>query len=134
MKAELATEISFSFPNEAGVLAKTARAFTDAGIGIKGMLNVSKGSTTETFMVLSSGVEKAKQILTEQGVESVGEGSVVGVQVEGETGALAEMAEKLAAANLNIANMYVSESVRGPSIVYISTNDDDKAVEVLSKE
>lgn len=134
MKAELATEISFSFPNETGVLARAARAFTNAGIGIKGMLNVSKGSTTETFMVLSSGVEKAKKILTEQGVESVGEGSVVGVQVEGETGAIAEMAERLAAAHINIANMYVSESVRGPSIVYISTNDDDKAVEVLGKE
>jgi len=132
MKAELATEISFSFPNEIGVLAKTARAFTEAGIGIKGMLNVSKGSTTETFMVVSDGVEKAKDILTKQGVESIGEGTVVGVQVEGETGALAEMAEKLATAKINIANMYVTESVRGPSIVYISTNDDDKAVEVLS--
>jgi|CXWL01.1.fsa_nt_gi hypothetical protein len=132
MKAELATEISFSFPNEVGVLARAARAFSNAGIGIKGILNYSKGSTTETFMVLSSGVEKAKQILTEQGVESVGEGSVVGVEVEGETGAIAEMAEKLSAAHINISNLYVSESVRGPSIVYIATNDDDKAVEVLN--
>ncbi|MGE3278981.1 MAG: hypothetical protein AB7J40_04300 [Candidatus Altimarinota bacterium] len=132
MKAELATEISFSFPNEIGILAKTARALTDAGIGIKGMLNVSKGSTTETFMVFSKDVEKAKDILKKVGVDSIGEGNVVSVTMEGETGAIAMMAEKLAEAQVNISNMYVSESVMGPSMVYISTNDDDKAVAVLN--
>ena len=133
MKAELATEISFSFPNEIGILARTARALTNAGIGIKGMLNVSKGSTTQTYMVFSKDAEKAKKILQEQGVDNLGEGNVVGVQMEGETGAVADMAEKLAKANINIANMYVSESVMGPSMVYISTNDDDQAVTVLNK-
>lgn len=132
MKAELVTEISFSFPNEIGILAKTARALTDAGIGIKGMLNVSKGSTTETFMVFSKDVGRAKEILQKVGVDSIGEGNVVAVKMEGETGAIALMAEKLAEAAVNIANMYVSESVMGPSMVYISTNDDDKAVMVLN--
>lgn len=132
MKAEIVTEISFSFPNEVGVLARTARSFSDAGIGVRGMLNYSQGSTTQTYMVLSSGLEQAKEILTEQGVESVGQGNVVAVTLEGETGALADMAERLAEAELNIANMYVCESPQGPSIIYVSTNDDDKAVEVLN--
>jgi len=132
MKAELVTEISFSFPNEIGVLAKTARALTDAGIGIKGMLNYSKGSDTITNLVVSKNLEKAKEILHSSGVESIGEGNVIAISMEGETGAIADMAEKLADANINIANMYVSESVMGPSLVYVSTNDDDKAVEVLN--
>jgi hypothetical protein len=132
MKAELVTEISFSFPNEIGVLAKTARALTDAGIGIKGMLNYSKGSDTITNLVLSTNLEKAKEILKNSGVQSIGEGNVISISMEGETGAIAVMAEKLAEAGVNIANMYVSESVMGPSLVYISTNNDDKAVEVLN--
>lgn len=131
MKAELVTEISFSFPNEVGVLARTSRALSEADIGIRGMLNFSKGSTTETFMVLSGDFDKAKEILTEQGVESIGQGNVVAVTLEGETGAIADMAEKLAEAELNISNMYVCESPQGPSMIYISTNDDDKAVEAL---
>lgn len=132
MKAELATEISFSFPNEVGVLARTARALSDAGIGVKGMLNHSQGSTTQTYMVLSDNIETAKNILTEQGVESIGQGNVVAVTLEGETGALATMAEKIAEAEINIANMYVCESPQGPSMIYISTNDDDKTVAVLN--
>lgn len=131
MKAEIVTEISFSFPNEIGVLAKTARAFSDAGIGVRGMLNHSEGSTTRTYMVLSSGMDKAKEILEEQGVESVGQGTVVSVTLEGKTGALADMAERLAEAEINISNMYVCESPQGPSVIYVSTNDDDKAVEAL---
>jgi hypothetical protein len=132
MKAEIVTEISFSFPNEIGVLAKTARALTDAGIGIKGMLNYSKGSDTITNLVVSTNLEKAKEILKNSGVQSIGEGNVISISMEGETGAIAIMAEKLAEAGVNIANMYVSESVMGPSLVYISTNNDDKAVEVLN--
>jgi hypothetical protein len=132
MKSEIVTEISFSFPNEVGVLARTARAFTDAGIGVRGMLNYSQGSTTKTYMVLSSGMDQAKEILTEQGVDSIGEGNVVAVTLEGETGALADMAERLAEAEINISNMYVCESPQGPSMIYVSTNDDDKAAEVLN--
>jgi len=132
MKAEIVTEISFSFPNEPGILARTARSFSDAGIGIKGMLNVSKGSTTQTYLVLSSGIDKAREILKEAGVESVGQGNIVAVTLEGETGAIATMAEKLAEAQVNIENMYVCEADEGPSRIYVSTNNDDKAVEVLN--
>ncbi len=132
MKAEIATEISFSFPNEVGVLARTARSFSEAGIGVRGMLNYSQGSTTQTYMVLSAGIEQAKEILKGQGVESVGQGNVVAVTLEGETGALADMAERLAEAEINISNMYVCESPQGPSMIYVSTNDDDKATEILN--
>ncbi|MDP2691767.1 MAG: hypothetical protein Q8O95_05195 [bacterium] len=131
MKVRIVTEIAFQFPNEVGILAKTARTLSESGIGIKGMLNYSQGSTTQTYMVLSGDLEKAKKILTDQGVESVGQGNVVEVELEGETGAIADMAEKLAEANINIANMYACEAPQGASVIYISTNDDDKAVEVL---
>ncbi len=132
MKAELVTEIAFSFPNEVGVLARTARDFSDAGIAIRGMLNFSKGSTTETFLVLSGMYEEAKEVLEKEGVSSLREGHVVAVTLEGETGAVADMAEKLAKAKVNISNMYACESIQGPSMVYIATDDDDKAVSVLN--
>lgn len=132
--AEIVTEISFQFPNISGVLAKAARALANAGIGIRGMLNYSKGSTTETFMVLSKDIPKAKKILQKHGVLGIiGEGNIVAVKMEGEVGAIAEMSEKLAKANINISNMYVCEAFQGPSVIYISTNDDDKTVEVLNK-
>lgn len=133
MKATIETEIEFSFPNEIGVLARVARSFSEAGIGIKGMLNFSKGSTTETYMVLSRDIDKAKDILTEAGVDSIGQGTVVAVNLEGETGAIAIMAERLAEAKINIANMYVCESPQGPSIIYVSTNDDDAAVAAINQ-
>lgn len=133
-KAEIVTEIAFSFPNEIGILAKAARSLSKAGIGIQGMLNYSKGSTTQTYMVLSKNTEEAKKILKEMGVESIGEGNVIAVTLQGETGALAEMAERLAKAQINISNMYVCESPQGPSVIYISTSDDDTAVEVLRAE
>ena len=81
MKAELVTEIAFSFPNEVGILARTSRAFSDAEISIEGMLNYSKGSTTDTYMVLSNKIDKAKEILTEAGVESIGQGNIDGPDV-----------------------------------------------------
>jgi len=133
MKATIETEIEFSFPNEIGVLARVARSFSEAGIGIKGMLNFSKGSTTETYMVLSRDIDKAKDILTEAGVDSIGKGTVVAVNLEGETGAIAVMAERLAEAKINIANMYVCESPQGPSIIYVSTNDDDAAIASINQ-
>lgn len=133
MKAELVTEVAFSFPNEVGILAKTARALADAKIGIKGMLNYSKGSITKTFMVFSRDTDRAKEILQKVGVDSIGEGNVIAISCEGETGAIAEMADILANANINIANMYVSESVMGPSLVYISTNDDERALGLLNQ-
>lgn len=132
-KAEVVTEISFHFPNEVGVLAKTAKAIAKAGIGIKGMLNYSRGSSTQTYLVVSKGIETVKKILKEQGVDSIGEGTIVAVELEGETGALAEMAERLAKANINIENVYVSEAVLGPSVVYLTTTNDDAAVEALQK-
>jgi hypothetical protein len=132
-KAEIVTEISFSFPNEVGILAKTAKAISKAGIGIKGMLNVSRGSSTETFLVVSKNLETVKKILKEHGVKNIGEGTIVSVELEGETGALAEMAERLAKAKVNIENIYVSEAALGPSVVFLSTSDDDAAVQALLK-
>lgn len=132
MKADIVTEIAFSFPNEVGILAAAARAFADADISVEGMSNHSKGSTTDTYMVLSEGMEKAKDILTEAGVESIGEGNIVAVELESRMGAIADMAERLRDAEVNISNMYVSEAREGTSVVYISTNDDDKAVSVLN--
>jgi len=133
MNAEIVTEISFSFPNEVGVLARTARALANADISIEGMLNYSKGSTTDTFMVLSDGIETAKKILKEQGVDSIGQGNIVSVELDSRPGALADMSERLAEHGINITNMYVCEAKEGPSIIYIATNNDDKAVEVLNK-
>lgn len=132
MKAEIVTEIAFSFPNEPGVLADAAFSLAEAGISVKGMLNYSKGSTTETFMVLSDGIDKAKKILTEKGVDSIGQGNIMAVTLEGEKGAIAQMAKKLSEAEVNIENMYVCEAERGPSRIYVSTNNDDKAVEVIN--
>ena len=132
-KAEVVTEISFHFPNEIGVLAKAAKAISKAGIGIRGMLNISQGSVTQTFLVVSKGIETVKKILQEQGVKSIGEGTIVSVELEGETGALAEMAERLAKAKVNIENIYVSEAALGPSGVFLSTSDDDAAVQALLK-
>lgn len=132
MKANIVTEIAFSFPNEVGVLARTARDFSDAGIDILGMLNYSQGSSTETFLVLSGKYDQAKEVLKKEGVESVREGTILAVTLDSETGAIADMAEKLAEAGINISNMYVSEAAEGPSVIYVSTTNDDKAVEVLN--
>ena len=131
MQAQLVKELMFSLPDQPGVLAKFSRSLSEAGIGIKGFMNMA-GTPTAARMVVSHNEDEAQDILVQSGAEGVAQREVVAVTMEGETGSLAEMGERLAATSVNVHDMYVNESPTGASMIYVSTSDNAKALEVLN--
>jgi hypothetical protein len=131
MHAKMAKELVFSFPDLVGVYAKTGRELANAGINVSGILNVSHGTSTITHMALSGNISQARAILQQNGATDIHEHDILAVTLPSKPGALAEVAEKLAPAGINIGDLYASEVPGSNTTVYVQTSDNQKALKVL---
>jgi hypothetical protein len=109
----MATDLSISLPDEPGGLAKAAKALGDAGVNIEGIAGLGGGGHGHVHLLVED-AGAARTALEGAGATLEGEREAVIVDVSSEDrpGKLAELAEAVGAAGVNLAACYVASRSR----------------------
>ncbi len=126
---ELVTQLSIFLKNKPGVLAEVSRALSEKGINILG-ISVSDTVDHAVVRLVTSDAKQAHDVLESSGALVVAN-DVLELDLLDNPGALAEVAEKLSAASVNIEYAYGTAPVDGKARVYVRVSDDAKAKKVL---
>ena len=112
------------------MMAKVCSAIADAGVNIQAICAYAKEGKGN-FMLLTEDNAKAEQSLKSAGLPTRQE-ETVAVELENEVGAAKKMAQKLAEAGVNLKYCYGSTGNGSMSLLLFNSDDNDKALEVLS--
>ncbi len=109
----MAIDLSISLPDEPGGLAKAAKALGDAGVNIEGIAGLGGGGHGHVHLLVED-AGTARTALEGAGITLEGEREAVIADVSDEDrpGKLAELAEALGAAGVNLAACYVASRSR----------------------
>lgn len=129
-RAERTKQIRVVLPNRIGLLEEVAAALAAAQINILAVAAYEKGDTG-VFMFITDSGAKAKKVLTRMGAE-VSEEVVILLEMPNRVGVLQKAAGKIAAAGINIREMYGTTGSGRTSTCVIRTADDKKALKILN--
>ena len=124
------TQLTLTLESKPGVLAKISQALAGAGVNITAICAAETAGRGKIRMVVSDPA-RAKEALAAAKLRC-GEEPALMVTLEDRPGALARVAEKLAAANINIKCAYATTGgMGGSTTVVLSVSNVDKAASVL---
>jgi len=129
-----AKEIAVTVVNKIGVLAEMSKILSSEGINIEAVAGYAADDQTAKIMLVAADSLKAVGALKKAGYNSLQEKEVVIVELENKTGALKLITAKLAAAEIDIKQIYGTTCAAGcPASIVISTVDNEKALAALKK-
>lgn len=123
-------EFSVRLANRPGQLATLARLFADAGIDIEALAAVTDNGQTHIRIVVEHAAQ-ARRLLTAADVE-FDERDILDTFVPRGTGGLANIAESLARADVNIDSLYLLHTNAEGFHLAITVSDVDSATEALA--
>ena len=124
------TQLTLTLESKPGVLAKISRALAGAGVNITAICAAETAGRGKIRMVVSDAA-RAKEALKAAKLRC-GEEPALVLTLEDRPGSLARVAEKLAAAKINIKCAYATPGgMGGTSTVVISVSNVDKAAALL---
>ena len=126
--AKLGKEIMVETGNKVGTLARVTAPLKEAGVNIQAMCGWGEGEKG-CIMLVTNNNAKGLEALKKAGFQGK-ENEVVLVEIEHRVGSLAEAAQKLSEAGVNINYCYVS-ATQTPALAVVSTADNKKAVAAL---
>ncbi len=130
---KLTTQLTILAANKPGVLADICGTLSDNEINIIGITVIDHLEYAMIRMVVND-PNKAVHLLGEAGI-LVLEGEVIQLSLKKGPGSLEYVAEILAHENLNIEYVYATESTNnGESTLFLKSNHNEKAIEVLRKK
>src|ERR1700746_4045832 len=123
---EPATQLSLFLSNKPGALARVCRALADAGINIHA-LSISDTVDHSVVRMVVSDPTRALMLLGESGVLAI-ENDVLMIESDNEPGALAQIAEQLGKAQVNIEYAYLATGPKSnKGLMILRPNDVKKA-------
>ena len=130
LSMESATQLAIFLTNRPGALARVCDALAKAEINIHALAISDTVDHSVVRMVVSDPM-KALMLFGESGVLAL-ENDVVMIESDNEPGTLAKIAERLAAANVNIEYAYLATSPKSDKgLMILRPSDVDKAQRVL---
>jgi hypothetical protein len=123
------TQLILNLQSKPGVLANVAHALSKAGLNIEGLC-ATETAGRGTIRLLVSDVAKAEAALRAAKFRC-GREEAISVSLENRPGALAEAAQKLAQAKVNIKCVYAATSGAGPTAVIVTVSNLTKALAAL---
>ena len=124
------TQLTLTLESKPGVLAKISQALAGAGVNITAICAAETAGRGKIRMVVSDPA-RAKEALKTAKLRC-GEEQALVLTLEDRPGALARVAEKLAAAKINIKCAYAtSGGMGGTTTVVLSVSNVDKAAALL---
>lgn len=127
--ATLGKEILVTASNKVGTLFRVTAPLKEAGIGIQAVCAWGEGDKA-CLLIVTENNERAEQAFKKAGLSTL-EKEVVLAELTHKTGTLAEAAQRLADANIDIDHCYVS-ATGSKALAVFATKDNQKAVKVLS--
>jgi hypothetical protein len=122
-------EFSMALTDEPGQLARVSRDFSDRGINILTLCAI--GRAAPNVAIVTNQVMEARLALEALGVPyTVNE--LLTLVMPDKPGALADFAERVATAGVNIQSIYVLSRYRGDTELAFSVDDVDKARAALN--
>jgi len=125
----MSKDLTLILEDRPGSLAKMGEALGKAGINIDGVCGVTVEGKGLIHVLVQDPV-KARRALEANGIEVAGELDVLVLDVEDRPGVLANIARRLASADVNIQLIYLATSTR----LVLGVNDLEKARAVLIPE
>ena len=130
LSMESATQLAIFLTNRPGALARVCDALAKAEINIHA-LAISDTVDHSVVRMVVSDPTKALMLLGESGVLAL-ENDVIMIESDNEPGTLAKIAERLAAANVNIEYAYLATSPKSDKgLMILRPSDVDKAQRAL---
>lgn len=127
-----ATQLAISLVNQPGMLARICRALAAAKINIHALSVVDVWGENSTVRLVVNEPGRAAETLREIGITAM-ETEVLIVATGNKPGALADIAERLAAADVNIEYAYVSGEEGSATLsIILRPSEVDKGFEVLT--
>ena len=127
----LKTEIEVRVPHSVGVMARVLTPLKEAGVNILAYMAYGEYAHGKIVMVTQNN-DLAKRELKKVGLTPL-ENEIVFVELPDRSGGLAEAATFLAEAGINIKTSYGTMGRHGAYNVVFDTNDNKKAVAILSR-
>jgi hypothetical protein len=103
----MAVDLVIDIDNSPGALARVAAAISDAGVNIAAATCLGPGARAEVHILVKH-AEAAKHALAISHVAVTSEREVVVVEVEDSPGVLADLARKIARADVDLDLVYVA--------------------------
>lgn len=126
------TQFTLYLENRPGALAEAARVLSNAKINIEG-LSAATSADVGLVQVVSDNKNAAAKLLREAGIPFT-EQQVAVVRIANQPGALAELADRFAAAGVNINYIYGTACSREcDTFLVISAEDLDRLEAILEK-
>jgi hypothetical protein len=130
LSMEAATQLAIFLSNRPGALARVCDALAKAGINIHA-LTISDTVDHSVVRMVVSDPTRALMLLGESGVLAL-ENDVLMIESDNEPGTLAKIAERLAAANVNIEYAYLATSPKSDKgLMILRPSDVEKAQRTL---
>lgn len=127
--ATLGKEIIVTSENKIGALVKVAGPIKEAGISIRAVCAWGDGGKA-SFLLVTENNQKAEEALKKVGFTTK-QNEVVLVELTNKIGSLAEAAQRLSGAGIDIDHCYVSAH-GGQALAIFATKDNQKAMKILS--
>lgn len=120
--------------NEVGVIADIARCLANADINMK-TINTDGAGETGAVIITTDQDDLALEVLTREGFKAVTDEPLV-IRLRDEPGALAKVAERFKAANVNIQSLHIIDRRADHATVALSLSPEDrtKAETLLDSE
>ena len=127
---ETATQLAVFLSNRPGALARVCEALAEAEINIHA-LAISDTVDHSVVRMVVSDPTKALMLLGERGVLAL-ENEVLVIDTANEPGVLAKIADRLAAAKINIEYAYMATGAKSPKgLIVLRPSDVEKARQAL---
>jgi hypothetical protein len=129
---QIVNQLALFLANKPGTLAKACDALAEADINIYA-LTISDTADHSVVRIVVSDPKKALMILGDHGVLVI-ENKVLMIENDNKPGSLARIADKLAAAKINIEYAYLATSPSSKKgLLILRPSDAKKALKVLKK-
>jgi hypothetical protein len=118
--------------DEVGVIAGITRILADGGLNLEG-IDADVSGDQGTIVLSADDTDRALALLNQAGYRAVGDDTIV-LRLPDVPGALAEVADSLKHAGVNIQNLHILARSAGYATVAITADDRDRARAVIGNE
>ena len=115
--------------NEVGVISDITRVLADGGINVEGINTQSHGEQG-TVVLTADDTDHALALLNEAGFKAVSDDTIV-LRLKDEPGKLADVADSLKQAGVNIQSMHILGRDAGYTTIGLTTDDRQRAEAVI---
>jgi hypothetical protein len=130
-RASKVKQLSFSMPNNVGLLMEVTEALAKAKINVEAVCAYAWEELEAYFMIVTDNNTEAKKVISKMGAKVKVE-DVIALEVPNRVGQLHKAAKKIATAGVDIYYLYGSPA-KGKMTLIFKTEHDKRALKALAK-